>query len=65
MAERNYRAGDLVYFQGQFGNGAASLYKVVTRLPTDRDAQVRYRIKNPSELFERVALEEQLSRATD
>lgn len=65
MAKRNYRAGDMVYYQGQFGNGASSLYKIVTRLPTDRDAQVRYRIKNPAELFERVALEEQLSSARD
>jgi hypothetical protein len=62
MTERTYRAGELVYYQAQMGNGAASPYKIITRLPVDRDAQVRYRIKNPSEAFERVALEEQLSR---
>jgi hypothetical protein len=63
MSERTYRAGELVYYRGQMGNGASSPYKVVTRLPLDRDAVVRYRIKNPSEAFERVAFEEQLSRS--
>lgn len=53
----------MVYYSGQSGNGASSAYKIITRMPVDRDAQVRYRIKNPSEAFERVALEEQLSRS--
>jgi len=63
MTERTYRAGEMVYYSAQMGNGAASPYRVVSRLPIDRDAQVRYRIKNPSEPFERVALAEQLSRS--
>jgi len=63
MSDRHYHAGEMVYYQGQSGNGAASPYRIVTRLPMDRDSQVRYRIKNPSEPFERVAVAEQLSRS--
>ena len=63
MTERTYRAGEMVYFRGQSGNGASSAYKVLSLMPVDRDAQLRYRIKNPSEAFERVAFEEQLSRS--
>jgi ABC-type ATPase involved in cell division len=63
LTEQTYRAGEMVYFSGQSGNGASSAYKIITRMPVDRDAQVRYRIKNPSEAFERVALEVQLSRS--
>jgi len=63
MTERTYRAGEMVYYRAQMGNGAASAYKIITRMPVDRDAQIRYRIKNPSEAFERVAFEEQLSRS--
>jgi hypothetical protein len=63
MTERTYRAGEMVYYRGQMGNGASSAYKVITRLPTESGAVARYRIKNPSEAFERVAFEEQLSRS--
>ena len=63
MAERTYRAGELVYYQGQMGNGASSPYKIIRRLPVDQDSRTRYRIKNAAEAFERVALEEQLSRS--
>lgn len=64
MTERTYRAGEMVYYRGQMGNGATSPYKIITRLPTEGDAPARYRIKNPSEAFERVAFEEQLSRSS-
>jgi hypothetical protein len=62
MSERAYRAGEMVYYSGQMGNGASSPYKIIRRLPVDQDTRTRYRIKNAAESFERVALEEQLSR---
>jgi hypothetical protein len=63
MAERSYHAGEMVYYQGQGGNGAASAYRIIRRMPVDQDSRTRYRIKNAAESFERVALEEQLSRS--
>ena len=57
-----FHIGEPVYFRGQFGHGAAGIYKVVSCMPVERDDQVRYKIKNPAENFERVASEEQLSR---
>jgi len=57
-----YAAGDQVYFRGAFGAGAVSSYKVVRALPVENDSAVRYRIKNATENFERVANEDQLSR---
>jgi hypothetical protein len=38
-------------------------YKVTRLLPTENDAQCRYRIKNATETFERVVTESQLSRS--
>ena len=63
MTERTYRAGEQVSSRGPLGTGASSAYKIITRMPVEGDTQVRYRIKNPSEAFERVAFEEQLSRS--
>ena len=63
MAERSYHAGEMVYYHGQMGNGASSPYKIIRRMPVDQDSRTRYRIKNAAETFERVALEEQLSRS--
>jgi hypothetical protein len=63
MTERTYRAGEMVYYSGQMGNGVASPYKIIRRMPVDQDSRTRYRIKNAAESFERVALEEQLSRS--
>lgn len=57
-----YHIGESVYFRGQSGAGAAGTYKIVRRLPVERDTALRYRIKNTAETFERVADEEQLSR---
>ena len=57
-----FKSGDPVYFHGQFGDGAKSIYKVIRTLPVERDTVLRYRIKNPAETFERTATEEQLTR---
>jgi hypothetical protein len=57
-----YKIGDGLYFHGQFGNGAKGVYKVMSQLPVERDDQRRYRIKNSAETFERIAMEDQLSR---
>jgi hypothetical protein len=36
-------------------------FKIITRLPIERNGEVRYRIKSEAENFERVADEMQLS----
>jgi hypothetical protein len=58
-----YSAGQSVYFEPQFGNNAArGVYKIVCRLPIERDERLSYRIKSPAESFERIAEEHQLTR---
>lgn len=59
-----YNVGTSVYFQGGgMMPGARSTYKIVRQLPVERDNRLTYRIKNVAESFERIADEEQLSRA--
>jgi hypothetical protein len=60
--KHRFSAGEPVYFRGSYGAGAAGTYKVVRALPLENDDRVRYRIKNATEMFERVADEDQLSK---
>ena len=57
-----YSIGQLVYFEGAFRyNVARGQYKIVSLVPIERDNKVVYRIKNPTEAFERTAEEHQLT----
>jgi hypothetical protein len=59
-----FHIGAAVHFEG--GNltpGARGTYKVVRRLPVERDNRLMYRIKSAAENFERTAEEQQLRRA--
>ena len=59
-----YAAGQSVYFSSQFPNNAArGPYKIVRRLPIERDNRLSYRIKSTAETFERIAEEHQLTRS--
>ncbi len=59
-----YSAGQSVYFSSQFPNNAArGPYKIVRRLPIERDNRLSYRIKSTAETFERIAEEHQLTRS--
>jgi hypothetical protein len=59
-----YNVGASVYFQGGgLTPGARGAYKVLRQLPVERDNRLTYRIKNVAENFERIADEEQLSKA--
>ena len=58
-----YSAGQSVYYEPHFGNNAArGKYKIVRRLPIERDDRLSYRIKSTTESFERIAEEHQLTR---
>jgi hypothetical protein len=58
-----YSAGQDVYYEPQFGNNATrGKYKIVRRLPIERDQRLSYRIKCVAESFERTAEEHQLTR---
>ena len=57
-----YSIGQLVYFEGAFRiNAARSQYKIVRLVPIEKDNKVIYRIKSPTEAFERTAEEHQLT----
>jgi hypothetical protein len=57
-----YSIGQLVYFEGAFRNNATrSQYKIVRLVPVENDNRVIYRIKSPTEAFERTAEEHQLT----
>ncbi|MFZ1044468.1 MAG: hypothetical protein WAN52_02325, partial [Pseudolabrys sp.] len=59
-----YSIGQLVYFEGSFQiNAARGEYKIVSLVPIERDNKVVYRIKHPSEAFERTAEQHQLTLA--
>jgi hypothetical protein len=52
-----------VYFDGGvLTPGARGAYRIVRRLPVERDNRLLYRIKSAAESFERTAEEFQLSR---
>jgi hypothetical protein len=58
-----FAVGAAVYYESTFpSSGARGVYKVVKQLPVERDNKIVYRIKSPSETFERTAEESQLSR---
>ena len=61
LQEHKYQIGQTVYFTSRpIGHMARnSTYQVVKLLPSD-GSDYQYRIKNPSEAFERVARESQL-----
>jgi hypothetical protein len=57
-----FAVGDTVrYAPAQHIPAASGVYKVVRRLPIERDNEILYRIKSQSETFERTAEEEELS----
>lgn len=57
-----FAIGQLVYFEGTFGHGAAGgQYTIVGLVPVEKDNKLVYRIKSPAEAFERVAEEHQLT----
>ncbi len=59
-----FSAGQIVYLALQFPGGAApGPYKIVRRLPIERDNRLCYRVKSVAESFERTAEEYQLTRA--
>jgi hypothetical protein len=59
-----FNIGAAVHFEGgSLTPGAKGVYKVVRRLPVERDNRVTYRIKSAAETFERTAEEQQLRRA--
>lgn len=59
-----FSAGQSVYYASQYPNNAAQgPYKIVRRLPIERDNRLSYRIKSPAESFERIAEEHQLTRS--
>jgi hypothetical protein len=63
LKAHKFQVGQSVYFtSSSFGRpAAAGTYKVIKLLPSDGD-DYQYRIKSPSEAFERVAKESQLDR---
>ncbi len=59
-----FNIGASVHHQGSNLHPAASgIYKITRQLPVERDSRLMYRIKNAAESFERIAEEQQLSRA--
>lgn len=64
MSAHKFQVGQAVYFtSGPISRpGASGAYQVVKLLPSD-GIDFQYRIKSPSEAFERVAKESQLDRA--
>jgi hypothetical protein len=63
MSAHKFKIGQLVDFApGREGLPAsARQYQIVRQLPAE-DGELQYRIKSPTENFERVAKERQLSR---
>ncbi len=58
-----FSIGQIVHFTPQFsGRATSGTYKIVRLMPIENDSRLRYRIKNASDSFERVAEETQLSR---
>lgn len=55
-----YSVGQLVYFEGKFGQASAGHYEIVRVLPVERDNRLNYRIKSTAEAFERTVEEHEL-----
>jgi len=59
-----FHVGTSVHYEGGgMSPGARSTYKIVRQLPVESDNRLMYRIKSAAESFERIAEEQQLSRA--
>jgi hypothetical protein len=59
-----FHVGASVYYDGgRLTPGARGTYKIVRQLPVERDGRLIYRIKSEVENFERIAEEQQLTRA--
>jgi len=59
-----FHVGTSVHYEGgSLSPGARSTYKIVRQLPVENDNRLMYRIKSAAESFERIAEEQQLSRA--
>ena len=57
-----YRPGQNVLFSTRVSAASSrGAYKIVRSLPVENDDRLRYRIKSPSEAFERIAEEHELS----
>ena len=63
MATHKFEVGQTVFLQPTILNRIVErrAYEVTKQLPVEGDGRVRYRIKNPTEPFERVANEGELS----
>ena len=62
MSDYAFKIGQMVDYRPQerFANTARGFYKITQRMPS-QDGELRYRIKSPSEVHERVANESDLS----
>ena len=59
-----FHIGTSVHYEGgTLAPGANGTYKIVRQLPVENDNRLMYRIKSAAESFERIAEEQQLSRA--
>jgi hypothetical protein len=59
-----FNVGASVHYEGGgLTPGARGAYKIIRQLPVERDNRLMYRIKSAAENFERIADEQQLSRA--
>ena len=59
-----FHIGASVHYEGgSLTPGARGTYKIVRQLPVENDNRLMYRIKSAAESFERIAEEQQLSRA--
>ncbi len=63
MVTHKFKLGQTVFLQPTVLNRLAvhQAYEVTKQLPVEKDGQFEYRIRNPSEPFERVAKEGDLS----
>lgn len=55
-----FRIGQAVFFSTRIGNVNRSTFKIVSSLPIENDARVRYQIKSPAEAFARIVEEHDL-----
>ncbi len=59
-----FHIGTSVHYDGgTLTPGVRGTYKIMRQLPVERDNRLMYRIKSAAENFERIADEQQLSRA--
>jgi hypothetical protein len=63
MPDHKFRIGQIVTLRApvRFQDAPPGAYVIIARLPQSTDGQFNYRIKHPSELYERTAKENELS----